>query len=164
VTNVEHFQFDDGTYNPVDTVDHTAPTVLTHTPVDGATGVPVSDNIVIRFSEAVQLGTGLIEIHSGTPTGAIVESFAASSSSHLAITGDTLTIDPTANLSEGTEYYVTFADGSVHDFAGNSYAGSTDYNFSTVAAAVAASGSSSNHVGVALAGVAGVGLIVWFAL
>jgi VCBS repeat-containing protein len=165
VTNVEHFQFADGTYNPADTVDHTAPTILTHTPVDGATGVALSDNIVIRFSEAVQRGTGLIEIHSGSATGTVVESFEASSNSHLSITGDTLTIDPSANLSNGTEYYVTFADGSVHDFAGNHYAGSTDYNFSTVAAAVAASGgSSSGGVGVALAGVAGIGLIAWLVL
>jgi VCBS repeat-containing protein len=165
VTDVEHFQFADGTYNPTDTVDHTAPTVLTRTPVDGATGVALSDNVVIRFSEAVQRGTGLIEIHSGTATGTVVESFEASSSSHLSITGDTLTIDPSANLSNGTEYYVTFADGSVHDFAGNHYAGSTDYNFSTVAAAVAASGgSSSGGVGVALAGVAGIGLIAWLVL
>ncbi|HWR00514.1 MAG TPA: cadherin domain-containing protein [Chlorobaculum sp.] len=166
VTGVEHFQFADGTRDPGASIDTTPPTVLTFTPNNGASGAAVSDNIVLKFSEPVQRGTGLIEIHSGSVSGTLFESFDAAGSSHLSITGDTLTIDPTADLANGTDYYVTFSDGSVLDFANNHYNASGAYHFSTVAAAVAASGGSSSGggAGIALAGAAGLGILAFLVL
>ncbi|MCX7190383.1 MAG: Ig-like domain-containing protein [Methylotenera sp.] len=114
------------------TSDTTAPTVTTFSPVDAVTGVAVDANIVVTFSEAVQKGTGLIEIHAGSATGTVVESYEASTSSNLTFSGSTLTINPTANLANSTQYFVTFAAGSVKDLASNIYAGTTAYDFTTI--------------------------------
>jgi VCBS repeat-containing protein len=166
ITGVDHFQFADMTKNPADSIDSTPPTVVSFTPSSGLGGVALSDNIVVKFSEVVQRGTGAIEIHKAGVTGALVESFDTATSTHLSISGDTLTIDPSANLENGIDYYVTFPDGSIQDFALNHYSGTSAYHFSTLAAAVAATGggSSGGGAGVALAGVAGIGLIAWLIL
>ncbi|MBV5304696.1 MAG: Ig-like domain-containing protein, partial [Chlorobium sp.] len=107
------------------------PTVLTFNPVDASIGFPVADNIVLTFTEAIQNGTGLIEIHSGSATGALVESFDAATSLNLLIRGSELTINPTENLATETHYFVTFAAGSIKDMAGNSYSGTSTYDFTT---------------------------------
>jgi uncharacterized delta-60 repeat protein len=112
--------------------DITPPTVVTFSPADGATEVAVGQNIVATFSEAIQKGAGTIAIHSGSATGTILESYNVASSTNLAITGTTLTINPTANLASNTQYYVTFDAGSIKDLAGNPYAGTTAYDFTTL--------------------------------
>jgi len=107
------------------------PTVLTFNPVDASIGFPVADNIVLTFTEAIQKGTGMIEIHSGSATGIVVESFDAATSLKLSISGSVLTINPTENLGTETHYFVTFAAGSIKDMAGNSYSGTSTYDFTT---------------------------------
>jgi hypothetical protein len=168
VTGFEHFQFADVTKSATDPtlLDTTAPTVTSFTPSNGSTGAGVSDTIVLKFSEAVHLGTGLIEIHSGSATGALVESFNAASSTHLTVSGDTLTIDPTNNFANSTDYYVTFADGSIQDYASNHYTAASAYHFSTVAAAVSATGGSSSGGGggAVIAGAAALGILAWLIL
>ncbi|NTW54880.1 MAG: S8 family serine peptidase [Chlorobaculum sp.] len=111
--------------------DTSAPTVASFNPVDGGARADVASNITITFSESVQAGSGTIEIHSGSANGALVESFDAATSTHLAFSGSKLTIDPTVNLDYGKDYYVTIASGAVKDLAGNSYAGTTSYDFMT---------------------------------
>jgi uncharacterized delta-60 repeat protein len=113
--------------------DTTAPTVNTFTPADGVTGVAVDHNIVFDFSESIQRGTGTITIHSGSADGPVVESYNAATSTNLTLSGSTLTINPTADLVNSNHYYVTFSAGSVKDLAGNSYAGTTSYDFTTEA-------------------------------
>jgi Ca2+-binding RTX toxin-like protein len=115
--------------------DTTAPIVSTFSPTDGASGVAVGNNVVLTFNEAIQKGTGIIYLRSGSATGTIVEQFDAASSARLSVSGSTLTIDPTANLTNSTQYFVTFASGAVKDVAGNNYAGITTYDFTTVAPA-----------------------------
>ncbi len=116
----------------LDTIsDITPPMVLTVTPADGATAVAAGNNIVLTFSEAIQKGTGLIEIHSGSATGSVVESYDVATSTNLTVSGSTLTINPTTDLSNGTHYFVTFAPSSVKDLAGNSYSGTNTYDFTT---------------------------------
>ncbi|NTV03200.1 MAG: hypothetical protein HGB04_10565, partial [Chlorobiaceae bacterium] len=160
VTGFEHLQFADTTKTLGDPLDSTPPQAP-----PSATGVGV-DKIVMKFSEAVLLGSGAIEIHKAAPAGALVESFDAATSALLSISSDMLTIDPTANLENGTDYYVTFADGSIQDFALNHYDSSSAYHFSTVAAAATASGggSTGGGAGVAIVGAAGVGLLAWLLL
>ena len=111
--------------------DTAAPTVTTFTPADGMTGVVVDSNIVLTFNEAIQKGTGLIEIHSGSATGTVVASYDVATSSNLTIAGNTLTINPTADLTSATHYVVTFNDGSIKDLAGNGYSGTDTYDFTT---------------------------------
>jgi hypothetical protein len=88
---------------------------------------------MLTFSEPIQRGTGIVTIK--TLTGTLVESFGAATSGRMSIAGSTLTIDPTANLANGTAYRVEFGAGTFHDVAGNAYAGTTSYNFTTAVAA-----------------------------
>jgi hypothetical protein len=119
----------------IENVDTTAPTVSTFSPTDAATGVVVGSNIVLTFSEAIQRGTGNIQIRSGSATGGVVETFDTATSTGLSIFNSTLTINPTSDLAYGTRHFVTFAAGSVRDLAGNNYAGTNIYDFTSVAAA-----------------------------
>jgi hypothetical protein len=73
----------------------------------------------------------LIEIYSGSATGTIIESFDVASSSRISISGSTLTIDPTNNLADGTRYFVVIPSGAIRDAAGNAYAGTSAYDFTT---------------------------------
>ncbi len=111
-----------------------SPTVATFSPADAATGIPVGCDIVVHFSEVVQAGTGTIEIHSGSATGALIAHYDVATSSNLSIVGNTLTINPTENLANGTHYFVTITDGSVKDLEGNSFAGTMTYDFTTAPA------------------------------
>jgi methionine-rich copper-binding protein CopC len=111
--------------------DHVPPTVVVFAPADEAANVPVNSNIVVTFSEAVQRGAGTIVLHDAA--GHVVASYDAATSSNIAISGATLTIDPSADLAPGTAYAVDFAPGSVVDLSGNAYAGTTTYNFTTAA-------------------------------
>jgi hypothetical protein len=111
--------------------DTIAPTVTTFSPADEATAVAVGANIVVTFNEAVQIGTGSIVLK--TAAGVVVDTY-KSGSSNLNISGSTLTINPSADLGYNAGYKVEFAAGSIKDIAGNSYAGKSDYNFTTAAA------------------------------
>ncbi len=113
-------------------VETTAPTVIGFNPSDGATAVATATNIDLTFSEAILRGTGTIAIHSGSAGGAVMESFDSASSNRLVFSGSSLTIDPSADLTNNTHYFVTFAAGSVKDLAGNKYVGTSTYDFTTV--------------------------------
>lgn len=115
------------------------PTVVTFTPVDGATNVAVDSNISLTFNETVTRGIGQIEIRTGSASGALVENFDAATSSRLSVFGNTLTIDPLANLLADTSYFVVFSNGAVRDTAGNSFAGTTTYDFRTATTAALSS-------------------------
>jgi methionine-rich copper-binding protein CopC len=114
-------------------IDTTAPTVTSFSPVDEATGVAIGANIEVTFSESVQLGTGNIVLKTGA--GVTVATYAVATSTNLSIVGNKLTINPSADLNSSTDYKLEFAAGSIKDIAGNNYAGSTTYNFTTAAAA-----------------------------
>lgn len=96
-------------------LDTTAPTLST-SPATGVTGVMIGSNIDLIFSETILLGTGTIQLHTGSANGAPVTVNATAS-------GNTLTIDPTADLAYNTHYYVTLgtaattsgSSGSSHD-------------------------------------------------
>jgi methionine-rich copper-binding protein CopC len=114
--------------------DSVAPTVIRFTPADGSSGAATNSNIVLTFSEEVKRGSGNIVLKDAA--GKVVEAFSAASN-RLAISGNKLTINPTLDLAANTQYFVSFEAGSVKDVAGNSYAGSTTYDFRTGADTVA---------------------------
>ena len=128
--------YDFTTFTSTAAVDTTPPVVSAYSPVVGASSVAVGSDIVFTFSEAVQKGAGSIAIHSGSATGPIVASYDVATSTNLSVSGSTLTINPTANLESGTHYFVTLASGSIKDVAGNSYTGTTAYDFSTAATTI----------------------------
>lgn len=124
--------------------DNTAPTASSFSPADAATGVAIGSNIVLTFSEAIQRGTGNIVLK--TAAGTVVETYDAASGSNLSISGSTLTINPSADLSYGTHYFLQLAAGTVKDLAGNSYAGTSSYDFTTSLGSGVVSGTSGNDV------------------
>jgi len=111
------------------TPDTLAPTLASSTPADDATAVAVGSNIVLTFSEAVAAGTGDIVISDGTDTRTIDVT-----DTQVTISGNTVTINPTADLNPDTTYNVQLASGVLKDTAGNAYAGisnATTLNFLT---------------------------------
>jgi Ca2+-binding RTX toxin-like protein len=122
------------TVAPADTA---PPTASSFNPADNATGVAVGANLVINFSEAIQPGTGNLVIKKLSDN-SLVETIAVTAA-NVTVSGSQLTIDPTANLGEGTDYYVEIANGAIKDIAGNNYAGITGnstWNFTTQGTAV----------------------------
>jgi methionine-rich copper-binding protein CopC len=132
VTNVETFIFGSQTIAVENLVasqtDTTAPTASTFSPADEATAVTVGANVVVTFSEAIQRGAGSIVLKKAD--GTTVATY-GQSSTEVSVSGSMLTINPASDLSYSTGYKVEFAAGSVQDLAGNNYAGTTTYNFTT---------------------------------
>lgn len=111
------------------TLDRAAPTLAPaqSTPVAGATGVSVTANLDVAFSETIKLGTAgqivLMDLTSNT----VVQTFDLSQSGNgVTVNGSHLVIDPAANLQEGTSYGLTFTAGAVNDVAGNALAQISD--------------------------------------
>jgi peptidyl-prolyl cis-trans isomerase A (cyclophilin A) len=121
-----------GKFSSALVVDSIAPTVSSFNPLDEATGVPTASNLALTFSETIDLGTGNITLK--TAAGAVVESFDATSSTRLSLSGRTLSIDPTLALAPSTGYTLTLDAGTLKDLAGNPFAGSNSYNFNTAVA------------------------------
>jgi len=137
VHSVEAFQFADATTTAASLImatsaDATPPTVLSFSPAEDAAGVAIDSNIVLVFSEAIQRGTGSIVLKDAA--GTRIETFDAATSEFLTISGSTLTINPTRDLAHSANYYPSFASGSIEDLAGNAWAGTTSYDFTTIAA------------------------------
>src|SRR5205085_360333 len=85
----------------------TAPAVTTTSPANGATNVAVNTNIAVNFSEAVTFSTGsfTLQCPSGTPKTFTVTGSGTS----------TATLDPTADLPEGTTCAVKVIANQIHD-------------------------------------------------
>lgn len=98
--------------------DVTPPTLVDTTPDDGASGVAAGANIILVFSEAVVAGTGSFTISNGSDTRTI-----SVTDGQVTITGNTVTINPTADLISGSMYTVTAAAGILEDAAGNDFDG-----------------------------------------
>ena len=109
--------------------DTAPPTVSSFSPANASVGVAVGANIVVTFSESIQRGAGTVVVK--TAANAVVASYDVASSGNLSISGNVLTINPTAILNYGTGYKLELSPGAVQDLAGNAYAGTTTYNFST---------------------------------
>ncbi|MCK9453460.1 MAG: Ig-like domain-containing protein, partial [Bacteroidales bacterium] len=125
-----------GTLPPSDT---TPPTLDSSIPIDDSASFLLNSNIILTFSENVQAGSGNIVISNGTDTRTI----SVTDSSQVTISGNTVTINPTTDLTEGTTYHITMASGVIKDMAGNNYAGISDtttLNFTTTVADTTAPG------------------------
>ena len=121
-----------GKIAPLVMVDTTAPVVTSFSPADGAFGVAVGRDILITFRETIVRGTGVIELHSGSATGPVVESYDVATSTHLTISGTTLTINPTHDFANGAHYFLMLGNASVKDLAGTCYPGIDAYDFTVI--------------------------------
>jgi len=104
------------------TPDTTNPLLSSSTPVDNATGVAVSSNIVLTFDEAVDVETGNITIYK-TSDGSTVETIDVTTGLVTGTGTTAITINPASDLAGSTEYYVVIAATAFDDPSGNSYAG-----------------------------------------
>ena len=104
------------------TLDSTAPTTLSTTPISPKFAAPTS-NLVMQFDEAVSKGTGYIRIVNDTDA---VEIQIDINSSEVVVDGDTVTINPSADLQLAHNYHITVDAGALVDAAGNDFAGISD--------------------------------------
>lgn len=102
------------------TADVTAPTIVSLSPVNGATNVSVDVNLIATFSEPiVAIAGGVVEIKR-VSGGILFESFTLPHA-NVSISGNTVTINPTNSLLHSTEYFVNFVT-AIEDFEGNDFA------------------------------------------
>jgi len=120
VTNVERFQFSDRTLTATQLTDVTGPTLDASNPLDNAINVVAGANIVLTFSETVLAGTGNIVISNGAGD---TRTIAIGDTSQVSISGNTVTVNPTADLAAGGAYDVVIGSGVITDVAGNAFAG-----------------------------------------
>ena len=136
LSDIEEAKFSDATVQ-LASLDLTPPTIAIFNPADGTGSVALDSNISITFSENIQLGSGNIEIRQGSSSGTLVESFNVAGNSRVQVSGSTLTIDPTLNLSESVQYFLLIPYEAIRDLAGNSYEGINTYDFTGNASPVA---------------------------
>jgi hypothetical protein len=110
----------------------TIPPVLNSwSPSAGTLISALDSNLVATFSETISKKTGTLELHSGSATGPLVESFDLASSTRVSTGGSTLTVDPTANLLPATTYVLLLPAGGVQDAALNALASASSLTFQT---------------------------------
>ena len=107
------------------TADETAPTLSSSTPADNATAVATTSNIVLTFSEAVDVESGNITIKK-TSDNSTVETIDVTSGQVTGSGSTQITINPSSDLEEQTEYYVQIAATAFDDGSSNDYAGISD--------------------------------------
>lgn len=113
--------------------DTTAPVLNGTSPADNAANVQVDANLTLTFNEAVKAGSGSIVIRKSSD-GSLVQTIAVTDASKVTFSGNQVTIDPGANLSPETSYYVVISSGVVRDLANNPFAGVSSpatFNFAT---------------------------------
>ncbi|MDP6586084.1 MAG: Ig-like domain-containing protein, partial [Anaerolineales bacterium] len=106
--------------------DATNPTLRESEPSDNAYTVSTSADIVLTFSEAITGDTSKITLYQKQGDTEL--------NSTVTISGNTVTINPDADLSPSGGYYIKILAAAIDDIAGNSYAGittETGLNFST---------------------------------
>lgn len=106
-------------------------TISTLSPTDGATSVSNASNVVITFSQAVNVGTGDITIVRANDAATIMTIDVTSGQ----VTGTgttTIVINPTGILPSGTSVYINFPSTAFTAVAGGAFSGisnSTTWNF-----------------------------------
>ncbi|HVZ21918.1 MAG TPA: DUF3616 domain-containing protein, partial [Vicinamibacterales bacterium] len=82
--------------------DTSGPVLASSAPSDGDAAVNGQSNIVLRFDEGVVRASGSFVIHRASDAG-VVETIPAA---NAAFAYNTVTLDPAADLAEGTHYYI----------------------------------------------------------
>jgi serralysin len=133
LSGVEVLAFSDNGEVPVSSLmvsaDSIPPAVFSFSPANNAFGVPVSSDLVVIFSESIKAGSGSILLK--TQSGSLVESYEMGRSEQIAISGTTLTVNPSVVLSSFTGYRLEIPKIAITDLAGNSLAEVLNYSFTT---------------------------------
>lgn len=121
-----------GTWNFTTMNDIVAPTISSFSPLDDATSVSVSSDLIMNFSESIDIQTGSLVIYNSG--GSIFESIDVTSGALSGNGTSAITINPTSNFADYASYYVLVNSGVFKDLSGNSYTGiaaSTTWSFTT---------------------------------
>ena len=102
--------------------DTTNPTLSSSVPADDATDVSRNANIVLTFSETVDVENGNITIKK-TSDDSTVETIDVTGAKVTGTGTTIITINPATTLDSSTEFYVLIDTDAFDDIAGNSYAG-----------------------------------------
>ena len=108
------------------------PVISTFSPADNATGIELDANIVLTFDEIVDVESGNIKIFKSD--GTEVTSIDVTDSQVTGTGTAQITINPTSDLEENTQYYITIDSGAFNDVRDAAYTGisdSTTLNFTT---------------------------------
>ncbi len=105
-------------------IDAVVPNLTSSNPSDDATGVVISQNIVLTFNENISKGTGNILIKK-TSDNSTVETIDVTTAS-VTVSTNTATINPGSDFDLNTGYYVQIANTAFKDAANNNYAGISD--------------------------------------
>jgi alpha-tubulin suppressor-like RCC1 family protein len=94
------------------------------------TAVTFDTGIGITFNQKIKAGSGNItlSIANAGVAGTVVENFGIGNS--VTITNNSLSIDPTSDLSVGQDYIISYPSGVITNMAGDNYVG-TAYTFQT---------------------------------
>ena len=110
-----------------------APSLTSLVPADDEQDVLISGDLVVGFNMPMQTNTGFIRLYKSDDK--LVESFDVAILGQITVDDTTVTIDPTANLIVGTEYYVQIDTTALEAAAdGSPFAGitnTTDWSFTT---------------------------------
>ncbi|MCY2976634.1 MAG: Ig-like domain-containing protein [Planctomycetota bacterium] len=95
----------------INVADDDFPKVVTFSPADNSTAVPVNANLVVTFDQQIKKGNGFVHIIR-TSDGKAAQSIDIQSPA-VTISGSTVTINPSADLRGLTDYYVSFERGAI---------------------------------------------------
>ncbi len=100
------------------------PTLSSSSPADNATGVTIDANIILTFSEPMDVESGNIEIYK-TSDNSLVETIDVTSSQVTGTGTTAITINPSSDFEYNVEYYVLIDATAFDDGSDASYAGIT---------------------------------------
>jgi hypothetical protein len=111
--------------------DDSPPLISSLAPTNGATGVPVGNQLMVTFNEPIFQGSGNITIRNLDTSAQTVITLP---DARVSVMGAALTIDPGNNLATSTNHAVRISAGAITDRSGNPFAGIADdttWNFRT---------------------------------
>ena len=121
-----------------------APKIIAFNPLALQQNVAVGSSIHITFDQNIHfVGSGDVVIREGSSNGTGIQTFSISSGSGpsgLSIVDTQLIIEPSSNFNLGTSIYVTLPSSGIANTEGDSFAGSSNYNFRTVEETFSAQG------------------------
>ena len=106
------------------------PSVVNYGPADDAMSVARNTDLVLTFDERVKKGTGSIIIRPSSGSDVTIPV----GNAQVSVSGRTVTINPSADLTASTAYHVRIPTGAIEDLLGNDHAGiadATTWNFTT---------------------------------
>ena len=125
--------------------DTTAPTLLSSSPADGATGIVPSATVTLTFSEAIALSaTGTVTLREDAGSGFAdwdvfdLATDVGTGAGKISASGAEVKLTPTVSMVAGRSYAVRVSAGAIKDTAGNAFSGIADdttLNFAIAASA-----------------------------